>query len=197
MTRLRASVTACRKCRNNRVYSLIEPDISSSATIGRLFHARPEIFQVDDRAACLHAGAQGAPDVDEMAASIWRETPCAHFVERQRQARDGILGCRNFCRRHLRKIFLLQYFSVGDSQPCVDLDFRLILRTLVESGEQRFLNALRARRRRFRRRLGKVSGIIDAISFSIYPRLRKKIRKAWSNRIVCSCRFTKTACSVQ
>src|ERR1700716_3042497 len=33
-TRLRASVMAWRKCRNRRVYSLIEPDISSSATIG-------------------------------------------------------------------------------------------------------------------------------------------------------------------
>ena len=40
-TRLRASVMACRKCRNRRVYSLIEPEISSSATIGAGFSIRP------------------------------------------------------------------------------------------------------------------------------------------------------------
>src|SRR6266851_2577594 len=40
-TRLRASVMACRKCRNRRVYSLIDPDISSSATIGAGLSIRP------------------------------------------------------------------------------------------------------------------------------------------------------------
>ena len=40
-TRLRASVTAWRKCRNSRVYSLIEPEISSSATIGDGRSMRP------------------------------------------------------------------------------------------------------------------------------------------------------------
>ena len=39
-TRLRASVTAWRKCRNSRVYWLIEPEISSSATIGGGLRAR-------------------------------------------------------------------------------------------------------------------------------------------------------------
>ena len=33
-TRFRASVTAWRKCRNSRVYSPMEPEMSSSATIG-------------------------------------------------------------------------------------------------------------------------------------------------------------------
>src|ERR1700722_1889998 len=33
-TRLRASVSACRKCRKIRLYWLIEPEISSSATKG-------------------------------------------------------------------------------------------------------------------------------------------------------------------
>src|SRR6266568_2378227 len=40
-TRLRASVMACRKCRNSLVYSLIEPEISSSATIGAGLSIRP------------------------------------------------------------------------------------------------------------------------------------------------------------
>src|SRR4051812_26185142 len=39
-TRLRASVTAWRKCRNSRVYSLLEPGISSSATIGAGFSVK-------------------------------------------------------------------------------------------------------------------------------------------------------------
>src|SRR5712671_6539878 len=43
-TRLRASVMACRKCRNSRVYSLIEPDISSSATIGAGLSIRPNLW---------------------------------------------------------------------------------------------------------------------------------------------------------
>src|SRR3984893_3389857 len=40
-TRLRASVMAWRKCRNRRVYSLIDPEISSSATIGAGLSIRP------------------------------------------------------------------------------------------------------------------------------------------------------------
>ncbi len=40
-TRLRASVMAWRKCRNRRVYSLIEPEISKSATIGAGLSIRP------------------------------------------------------------------------------------------------------------------------------------------------------------
>src|SRR6185503_14524066 len=38
--RLRASVTACRKCRNRRVYWLIEPEMSSSATTGGILVRR-------------------------------------------------------------------------------------------------------------------------------------------------------------
>ena len=72
-TRLRASVTAWRKCRNSRVYWLIEPEISSSATIGGCLAARPEIFQVDQRAARLHAGAQRAAHVDDVAAAVRRK----------------------------------------------------------------------------------------------------------------------------
>src|SRR5204863_2057224 len=44
-TRLRASVTACRKCRNRRVYWLIEPEISSRATIGGDFERGPRYLR--------------------------------------------------------------------------------------------------------------------------------------------------------
>ena len=44
-TRLRASVTAWRKCRNSRVYWLMEPEISSSATSGGALTRGPRYFR--------------------------------------------------------------------------------------------------------------------------------------------------------
>ena len=44
-TRLRASVTAWRKCRKSRVYWLIEPEMSSSATIGGALVRRPRYLR--------------------------------------------------------------------------------------------------------------------------------------------------------
>jgi hypothetical protein len=44
-TRLRASVTAWRKCRNSRVYWLIEPEISSSATSGGALERGPRYLR--------------------------------------------------------------------------------------------------------------------------------------------------------
>ena len=62
----RASVMACRKCRNSRVYWLIEPEISSSATTGGCFTFGPAVFQVDQRAAppSCWRGACGANGTD-------------------------------------------------------------------------------------------------------------------------------------
>ena len=60
------------------MYWLIEPEISSSATIGGSFTRGPEIFQIDHRAAGLHAGAQGAAHIDELAApAAARAAACA------------------------------------------------------------------------------------------------------------------------
>ena len=125
-TRLRASVTAWRKCRNSRVYWLIEPEISSSATIGGILVLRPEIFQVDHRAAGLHAGAQGAAHVDDVAVRMRRQPPRLHLVERQHQPLDRVLGGGDLGRRHLREILLLQHLAVGHREPRVDLDLRLL-----------------------------------------------------------------------
>ena len=58
----------------------------------RLLLARPEIFQVDHRAARLHAGAQRAADVDQLAAARGGKPARAHQIERQRQPRDRLLG---------------------------------------------------------------------------------------------------------
>ena len=63
------------------MYWLIEPEISSSATIGgwRVFAAA--IFQVDQRAAGPHAGAQGAAQIDAVAARMRREPPRRDVVD--------------------------------------------------------------------------------------------------------------------
>ena len=113
----------------------------------RLLLSRPEIFEIDHSPARLHAGAQRAADVDEVSAPAGGEPPRAHEIERQRQARDRLLGGGDLCRGHLREIFFLQHLAVGDGQPSVDLHLGFILAP-VEAAEQRLLDALRARRRR-------------------------------------------------
>ncbi len=59
-------------------------------------------------------------------------------------------GLGDLGRGHLREIFFLQDFTVGDGQPRVDLNLGFVL-TLVDAAEQRFLDALGARRRWFGR----------------------------------------------
>ena len=114
----------------------------------RLLLARPEIFEIDHRPARLHAGAQGAPDVDEMSAPAGGQPPRAHEIERQRQASDCLLGGGDLGGGHLREVLLLQHLAVGHGQARVDFDFGFIVAP-IEPAEQRFLDALRARRRRF------------------------------------------------
>ena len=103
------------------MYWLIEPEMSSSATIGGALRARPEILQVDDRAAGLEARAQGAADVDEMAVAVRREAPRLHLVEREHQPLDRLLGGGDLGRRHLREVLALQQLAVGDGEARVDL----------------------------------------------------------------------------
>ena len=94
-TRLRASVTACRKCRNSRVYWLIEPEISSSATIGGCL--RLAARDISGRSARRRAFML-ARKVRRMSMRwpwrMRREAPRLHLVERQHQLRDRVLGLR-------------------------------------------------------------------------------------------------------
>ncbi len=126
------------------MYWLIEPEISSSATIGGAFAPRPEIFEIDHRAAGLEAGAQGAAHVDEVTMTVRRKPPRLHLVERQHEPLDRLLGGGDLGRRHLREVLLLQHLAVGHGQPRVDLDVGRRPLLLAEIGEQRLLDALRA-----------------------------------------------------
>ena len=109
------------------MYWLIEPEISSSATIGGALRARPEIFQIDHRAAGLQACAQRAAHVDEVAVPVGRQPARLHLVERQHQPLDRVLGGGDLGRRHLREILLLQHLAVGDREARVDLELRLLV----------------------------------------------------------------------
>ena len=85
-----------------------------------------------------------------------RKTPGLDLVERQHQPLDRGLGGGDFGRRHLREVLLLQQLAVGHREARVDLDLTLVAFELAQPGEQRILDALRARTRRLllaRRRL--------------------------------------------
>jgi hypothetical protein len=120
---------ACRKCRNSRVYSLIEPEISSSATIGA---QRP---------------AQGAAHVQPQAPGVRLITAGAQFGLRQFHLGNGAGDLCDLGRAHLREILFLQHFLVGDRKP----QFLLLgLRRFAHVGlRQRLLDPARGRRRLF------------------------------------------------
>ena len=117
-TRLRASVMACRKCRNSRVYSLIEPEISSSATIGAGLSIRPESADIDDLAAGAQGAAQRAAHVEPQAACVGliaagaqlglRQASCCAMA-RVTSAISAALICA--------KSFFCSTLLVGDRQP--------------------------------------------------------------------------------
>ena len=135
-TRFRASVTACRKCRNSRVYWLIEPEISSSATIGGMLGLRPAVFQVDQRAAGLHAGAQRAAQVDAVAVRMRREP--ARLAPRRSASTMRLiasLACGDLGRAHLREVLLLQHLAVGHGEARVELDLLLLALDLLARPE--------------------------------------------------------------
>ena len=102
---------------------------------------RPDEAQVDEIAAAFHAGAQGAADVDQMAARMRRQPPRAYFGERQHQPLHRLLGGGDLGVRHLREIFLLQHFAVGHRHAGVELDLALFLQLVVEAGEQCLMHA--------------------------------------------------------
>ena len=59
-----------------------------------------------------------------------RHSSRAQQIERQRQPRDRLLGGGDFGRGHLREVFRLQHFAVGDGEPRVDLDLDSSSRSL-------------------------------------------------------------------
>ena len=116
-TRLRASVMACRKCRNSLVYSLIEPEISSSATIGVGLSIRPSRWMSMMSPPVRNDAAQRAAHVEPQAPRVGLIAAGAQFGLRQFHLRDGAGGCCDFGRAHLREVLLLQHLLVRDRKP--------------------------------------------------------------------------------
>ena len=134
VTRLRASVTAWRKCRNSRVYWLIEPEISSSATIGGGLSILPG-RDISDRSArrrpsCWRA-ACGACRCDGRARSRRESGASAPRSSGSAMLRDRVLGLRDLGRAHLREVLLLQHLAVGHREPRVEFDCSCFLRLSV------------------------------------------------------------------
>src|SRR5580700_11338753 len=117
----------------------------------RRFGFGPDKAQVDEIAAAFHAGAQGAADVDQMAARMRRQAARADFGERQHEPLHRLLGGGDLGAGHLRKIFPLQNFAVGHRHAGVELDLALFLELVVQSGAQRLVHAGGAGLRRLRR----------------------------------------------
>src|SRR5580692_3851879 len=117
----------------------------------RWFSLRPDEAQIDEIAAAFHAGAQGAADVDQMAARMRLKPPRAYFGKRQHQALHRLFRRGDLGAGHLREILLLQDFAVGHRHAGVELDLALLLELVVEAGEQRFVHAGGAGLRRLRR----------------------------------------------
>ena len=136
VTRLRASVTACRKCRNKpRVFAHRSRNIQKSHD-RRFFYARAEIFQIDHRATRLHAGAQACGEYrSDDRGGLRPSAVCELHRAATSDARNGFFRCRNFRSSHLRKVFLLKHFVVGNRQPCVDFHFGFVRSSLVKTGK--------------------------------------------------------------
>src|SRR5579862_6071789 len=155
LTRFRASVRSCRKCKKMRLYWLIEPEISSSATIGGGLVFGP----MKRRSMKSPPPFMLARKVRRMSIRWPRGCGARRRVrisERQHQALHRLLGGGDLGAGHLREIFLLQDFAVGHRHAGVELDLALFLELVVEAGEQRLVHAGGAglrRRRRPRRRL--------------------------------------------
>ena len=145
-TRLRASVMAWRKCRNRRVYSLIDPEISSSATIGAGLSIRPS-FRMSMISPPVRNELRKVRRMSSRSPLRVRlVTAGAQLGLRQPHVGDGAGDVGDLGRAHLRKVFLLQDLLVGDRQPqflLLLLDGFLAHRRL----RQRLLHAARGRRR--------------------------------------------------
>ncbi len=109
-----------------RLYWLIEPDISSSATIGGGLVFGPMKRRSMKSPPPFMLARKRAADVDQMAARMRREPPRAHFGERQDQPLHRLLGRGDLGAGHLREIFVLQHLAVGHGHARVELDLALL-----------------------------------------------------------------------
>ena len=134
-----------------RLYWLIEPEMSSSATIGGGLVFGP-----------MKRRSMKSPPPFMLARSVrrismrWPRTCGAS--RRVRTSASGmhqplhrLLGRGDLGAGHLREIFLLQHLAVGHRHAGVELDLALFFELVVEAGKQRLVDARRAGLRRLRR----------------------------------------------
>ncbi len=110
------------------MYWLIEPEISSSATIGGSFSRGPRYF----RSITAPPAFMLARKVRRMSIR-WPRRLAASRRVRSRSSGSAsraiaCLAAAISAARHLREILLLQHFAVGHGQPRVDLDLGFVLR---------------------------------------------------------------------
>ena len=131
----------------------------------RRLHFRPDEPQIDKIATAFKTGAQGAADIDDMAARMRRQPPRTHFGNGQNEPLHRFFGGSDFGVRHLREVLALQHFALGDGHAGVELDLALLFEFVFEAREQRFLDArctgLRRARRAGRRRRHHRHELID------------------------------------
>ena len=124
-TRFRASVSACRKCRNSRRVLAHRAGNVEQRDDRRRLGSRPDEAQIDEIAAAFHARAQRAAQVDADGRRMRREPPRPHLGKRQHQPLHRLLGGGDLGAGHLREVFLLQHLAVGDRHARVELDLLL------------------------------------------------------------------------
>ena len=154
------------------MYWLIEPEISSSATIGGFFGCGPRYFR-----------SISAPPAFMLARRVRRmsmrwprgcgaQPARAHLVERQHQARDRVLGGGDLGRAHLREVLLLQHLAVGHGEARVELD--LASRARAASRPENSASWTRCAPGGGGCGAPAVSGSIGAISFSMIAALAEE-----------------------
>ena len=164
----RVCPSACRKCRNSRVYSAIEPEMSQSATTGGALSrgARNSRSMIP-----LQRAAEAAARIDAHAAPVGREAARRAAVVGHDEPVDERPGLRDLGRAHLREIALLQDFRRRHGEPRVEIErglgLFLLARRVLEHGVG---DAGRAGLRRVSAcASGRACGDIIAISFSMKP----------------------------
>src|SRR5262245_31917068 len=195
-TRLRASVTAWRKCRNSRVYWLMEPEMSSSATIGGDFVRGPRYLR-----------SITAPPALRLERNVRRMStrwPCRWGARRR------VLTSSSESTRRLMASLAAAISAVvicAKSFFCSTSRSDTVRRASSSScGGLRSVSPIPASSASWTRcapgggfssSRGGACGSMAAMSLSMVPRRRKKMRNACSKMSECSWRFTNTACSVQ
>ena len=192
----RCSLMACRKCRNRREYSAIEPEMSQSATIG------------GGRSRGARKARSIAPPARTVRWKLRRGSMRPRGRASNRRVRVASSGSRRFAIRRracATSSALIWAKSLAFSTSACDTDRVTVVRSSSVSlglGFSVFGDSASCTRNApafggLGGALSGATGDIWAIIFSMRSRRRQNSRKASANRVECSRRRTSTACSVQ